>query len=169
MSKLKRWPLILGFVSIFALVLIIVTLNRKVWHIDYSQEPPGKSFRRAMGQAIPDGVSNLKIAGRAYLWKHWVWMSFSASDEAITKIVTRDRARTASFNGVEARNQLKEKSSSHPKYDQADMELVGWQNVTKIANPEVFLIGHGKEGWLWFANVIVDRKNHKVYVHAWGD
>lgn len=167
MSKIKRWLLIFGFVSLLALSLIVVAFNRAAWHSDYSQEPQAKAFQRAMGQPLPTGISNLKIAGRGYLWKQWVWMSFSATDKAIEKLVVRDDMQQ--FTGAEARKQANTKNSSKPKYDDIDMKAVGWSRVAKIETPEVFLIDHRTESFIWFANVIVDRKNHVVYVHAWGD
>lgn len=136
---------------------------------DYSARPPLETFRRVTGRPVPHGLTNLRIAGRSYPagWKHWVWMSFDATDAAIKAVVGKEERLEPS----DARDYLQSfgKISVNPRYDGRDKAWVRWHEVERIAQPEVYHIGGSHQSFVWSGALIVDRKRGRGYIMAVGD
>src|SRR5262245_16009898 len=66
-------------------------LNWLLWResTDYGTWPPEQMFRRVMGHPVPPGLTNLRVAGHCSFagLKHWVWMSFDTTDEALRSVI----------------------------------------------------------------------------------
>lgn len=131
---------------------------------DFSKHPPEQVFQMAMGYPPPQGVSEMRVSGRHYLIKRWVWMRFRVTDEAMHTLI-EDRVP---FPIADARRRMAQTSSAHPRYDKLDQERIDWNAIRRIEKPEVYEFSN-LGGWIWIGYLIVDRKNNLVWVHAWGD
>ena len=50
---------------------------------DFSMDRPEQVFQMVFGRPVPDGVTDLQVAGRHYFIREWVWMRFHATDAAL--------------------------------------------------------------------------------------
>lgn len=140
---------------------------------DFSKHPPEQAFQMATGYPPPHSVSELRVSGRHYFTKRWVWMRFRVTDEALRSLIG-DRVP---FLGPDARQKMTQVMSAHPRYNRTDQRLIGWHEIARISKPEVYEFSNMPEeaedytqgGWIWMGFLVVDRKNGLVYFHAWGD
>jgi len=173
MNIKKRRVFILGVAAIGLLFIgfkVSNFLTEFGWSkIDYSKRPPNAVFQFVTGASPPKGVSNLKSAGRVYLGKHWIWLQFNITDEAITKLT----AEREGYKGKEALRYIQEsgKISANKRYDTLDLSRVNWRNVSSIAQPEVYEVGHmfPNSAFVLLTYMIVDKQNHVAYIYAYGD
>jgi hypothetical protein len=142
--------------------LLFVGVQAALWHTDYSREPAATVFQHVLGQPVPRGVTNLKAAGRAYAIKHWVWISFQATDEALATLAASEKELFES----QATLKVAQKYSAHSRYDRADQGLVGWRRPATIPDGDVYEITGLQDGWMWGGYMIIDQRTHTVYVHA---
>lgn len=136
---------------------------------DYSQRPPQDVFKFVTGSLPPKGVSNLKAAGRIYLGKHWIWLRFNLTDEAINQLTKGREAESKDDTNQFFGNPSQ--ISSNNRYDEIDRKRVNWAEVAKIAQPEIYDVGHEfpDSDFSLIARMILDRRNHVAYIYAFGD
>ena len=139
---------------------------------DYSARPPLETFKWVTGRPVPPGLTSLCIAGRSYLggMKHWVWMSFDATDAAIKAVVGKEHRLDAS--SAEKLIQSHRRVSVDPRYDAQDKAWVRWDEVERIPDAEIYLLPsdrYDSDPFVWAGILIVDRKAHRGYIVAQGD
>ena len=141
---------------------------------DYSKDPPNQVFQMVLEQPPPTGVTVLRVSGRGYLSKQWVWMRLQAKPETMDAFLngfaSRDPRTSQDLIPYIARNRF----VANTRYVVQDQKRAGWEDVAQIARPEVyhFALGpplDGKQGMLWVGIVIVDRQRNLLFVHAGGD
>jgi hypothetical protein len=135
--------------------------------INYAERQPSQVFEFVLGTPVPKGVTDLRVSGRSYFagLKHWVYISFDASDAALRQLAT-DVHRVS---GDYKRHLLVSRVSTDDRFDGEDQQAVGWEAVRRIRDPEVFEAGHSRDSFVWITTFVVDRPGHRVYVKAWGD
>jgi hypothetical protein len=137
---------------------------------DYSAMPPSQAFESILGYPPPPGVTNLRVAGHAFLGsKYRAWMSFDVTDAALRSLLKDDTYDDA-YTGTEAKNMLQKEFRPSGHRDIEHMQHVKWSEVSKIEKPEVYLFGQILDGsFVWAGWMIVDRKRHRAYVKLNGD
>jgi hypothetical protein len=180
--------------ALVALVLVAVIghqLRTSPWRgsIDYSTRPPASVFKRVTGQPVPAGVTNLRIAGRSYLvtpdlihggsrrWtKHWVWMSFDATDAAMQVLVntvagpsSNKEPMAPGMAEVFIQHERNFTTLFDQRYDHQDRQHVQWSEVRAIPHPEVRVFGHVVPTFVWAGILIFDRQHRRGYIWADGN
>jgi hypothetical protein len=167
MNRTGRYVLIVGG-NVFAVLLFGWGCFRAsedvMFGADFSQRPPADVFQMVFGRPVPDGVTDLRAAGRVYFLKEWVWMRFHATDAALKSLTEGEAPEEV---GMLPR----ENWSANSRYDEVDKRHVGWEAIRSITRPEFYYCGHppAQGSVQWFGSFVVDRANHTVYVHAGGD
>lgn len=167
--------------KIGSVACVLLLCGLQAWHfltelpwrnsIDYSKRPPAQVFQFVTGMPVPQGVSNLQVAGRTYpdQWKHWLWIRCKVTEAAIHRLT----ANRDSYSGAEALRyiQMSKQISSSARYDAVDMRLVHWNEVARISQPEVYQVDHRfpNSAFVLVAYLILDRQNHTAYIFAFGD
>ena len=143
------------------------------WRADYSTRPAAKVFQEVMGQPVPKGLSQLRIAGRHYLLKKWVWMRFRATDEAVKSLLREHSAVDEPLDEASTHRAINRTQRSGNerwnKYDDEDRKLVRWEDVGHLTKRQVYELSSNGKGWLWDGVMIVDRKRELVYLYAHSD
>jgi hypothetical protein len=145
-------------------------IDRLAWRdsIDYGKRPPAEVFQRVLGQAVPKGVSEIRASGRSgpLGLKHWVWMRFRVTPQAVRTLVAPDRQVDRAF----ADEKLLRLPRTGMRFVREDQGAVQWGEATHIANPEFYMIGSVAHApFVWGGTLILDRKNGTAYVQAFGD
>jgi hypothetical protein len=158
-------------------LLLVLSLGFCVWwfvaifpwqsSIDYSRRPPEQVLRSIIGQPVPAGTADIRVAGRSYPFglKHWVYVRFRASDAAIEELI----AEREPVTGPSAREALRYPHPASRRYDSADQQRVSWQEVANISEPEVYSVSGGQSPFVWSGYLVVDRRSNLVYVGSNGD
>jgi hypothetical protein len=126
-------------------------------HIDYGALPAAQVYQRVFRRPVPQGVSDLKVAGQGFGQGHQVWMRFQATDQEINSLARRDEKISASefcdwvppalFQSPEAR-------------------AVGLDQVLRLSKPEYFHFSSVENGVGWYGVLVVDRERHLVFANA---
>ncbi len=144
-------------------------VNVLPWKVGPPPPPPAVAFQKALGQRVPKGVSDLVVVSRQYVIKSWFWMRFHASDQALASLLRTGNATDIKRVEHPPLVQIALQGTlgiGHHKYDSVDKQTVGWHRVLKIRKPEVYKLSYFSEadGFIWYSDVIVDRKGGWVYV-----
>src|SRR5437773_2744731 len=90
-SNRPAWGLVLvlAVVVLMALLVLGVSLLRRChpFDRDYSELPPKLAFRQVFQRSVLPGVTDIQVAGYAWLGGRDIWMQFRATDEAV-KLLT---------------------------------------------------------------------------------
>lgn len=147
--------LLLVFGSLLASTWLMITGN-------YGKEAAPMVFERVVGQPMPLGVSNLKVSGRSLFIKHWVWMSFDASKEALQTLTKgKEPLDSEHSQWILSRNY-----SANTMHERADKQAVGWKPPSSLARKEAYSVGNYDEGIMWSGYMVLDKQSNAVYVHA---
>jgi hypothetical protein len=85
-GKTKRSEIVICCVlTSVVLVAFIVWLDGIPWRADFSKWRPASVYQMVMGSPVPSGVTSLRVSGRHFFTKRWVWMSFHATPAVINK------------------------------------------------------------------------------------
>jgi hypothetical protein len=158
----KLFSAIICLVSIG--LLAAYALDRISWGRNYNDAPPAIVFQHVLGKPVLKGVSRLQVTGRAYRGKHWVWVTFQATDQALATL-TQDAAPVTPDSPTYS-YWIERSYAAHPRYNQEDKAKVRWREPITIPAKDVFQISGFGDGWGWGGYMVVDRQNHTVYVHA---
>ena len=61
-------------------------------------------------------------------------------------------------------------SSANSRYDEVDLEKVSWSDLEQVSQPVAYEFWtEGTSSWLWHGVMVLDSRNHTVYVRAFGD
>jgi hypothetical protein len=96
-------------------------------------------------------------------------MRFHASDQTVASLVrTGQRVEDPPVRQIALQGM---RGVLNQRYTAQDLRAVGWQAVTKIQKPEIYQISAYSEPsqFSWLSYLIVDRRNHLVYVHGSAD
>ncbi|HEY3330085.1 MAG TPA: hypothetical protein VGK19_08715 [Capsulimonadaceae bacterium] len=161
MSK-NRVIIVGGLLVVFA---IYAWLDRAVWANDFSKWEPRSVYLMVLGTPPPPGVTDIKVAGRHYVMKRWVWMTFHATPSVIRSILSKtellDPARTTAA--------LSERVSVKARYDEQDARHVGWEAIRSASHLVAGAHSNQYGSWQFVYTVFVDRRTNTVYVKATGD
>jgi len=140
------------------------TWDRLRWGTNYSKEPAATVFQRVTGKTLPPGVTGLRVSGRQLAIKHWVWITFSASDKAI-QFLTKDKEP---MDSETAKLWLSRNFSADTKFDIADKKAVGWKVLSNLTPKDVYEIGHFDETMsiMWAGYMAIDKQTNTLYIHA---
>lgn len=162
--KSKSHNLIIKAAKVLAALLLIwliaaIGFNYWLWrslHIDYSTKPPREVFQLVLHQDIPGGVSNLKVAGKIQT----VWMRFSATDAAITKLLGN---KNLSLNGPDDSLNWVTKEQI---MDNKDALAIGWDKVLHLKHFQSYKYAFIPGGTGWAGEIVIDREHHVVYTNS---
>lgn len=145
-------------------LLAAYALDCVSWGRSYSDAPPATVFQHVLGRPLPQGVSHLQVAGRAYKGKHWVWITFQATEQALTALTQNPTPVTP--DSLTYSYWIERSYAAHPRYNQEDKARVSWREPITIEAKDVFQVSGFGDGWGWGGYMVVDKQNHTVYVHA---
>lgn len=162
-AKSVAWAL-----DIFAALVVVAALSfgavalsraRSV-KTDYSTKPPEQVFEMVLNQPVPPGVSDIRVAGFAFLTQAEVWMRFSATNDAIVSLM---ESRTTDRIGP--KDELVWVTKERVEHD-PDARAVGWDEVLHLKRIKAYQYDFVPAGTGWVGAFIVDRANSMVYVQA---
>jgi hypothetical protein len=93
-----------------------------VWSHKYNRSPPNVIFAEVIGVPVPSGVTNLQVAGRQFVIKRWVRMSFNATPSAL-KILTKGREPIDSW--LRSHALAGGKGLANDRFESMDLQTVG--------------------------------------------
>jgi hypothetical protein len=176
MTRIPRWAKVMTVVALACgagCMAVFSGLQTLAFGEDFSRDPPQKVFQKVFAAAPPPGVTHLRISGRQYFIKQWVWMRLRVRPEALKALMDSVQADGPLPEPL-ARQEMRQRWSSNHRYDAVDKQWVGWEQVAQISRPEVYHISwgeplSGKPGLIWSGTLIVDRKRQLVFIHGVGD
>jgi hypothetical protein len=163
-DRLYRW-----FV-VCLLVFVVLPLTAgavAVWWffrpVDYGARPAGWVFQQVFRQPVPQGVSDLRIAGHGFCQGHEVWMRFRATKKVLMQLLPES---------AEKREQLSDMlggelgSTYERRLAEDDPQAVGWDEVLRMRAPEAHDFSRTSQGAGWYGLFVLDRGRQLVYVHV---
>jgi hypothetical protein len=152
-----------GLAAVLAVVMVGglvrgVSLLRR-WHpfdLDYSKLPPKLAFTLVFRRSAPPGVTDIQVAGIAWLGGRDIWMRFRATDEAV-KLLARGSGPVST---------AKEPCIGTAPVHEADLGKVHWEDVDRIHRPLCYKIDPplNHTGWV---QLIYDRQRHLAFAHLY--
>ena len=128
--------------------------------VDYSTKPSEKVFKLVLNQNVPNGVSNLKVAGHGVLMGHTVWMKFSATDAAIAALLKNKKLSfdepDKSFTWITKEQILNDQ----------DAHSIRWDTVLRAKNLESYRYSYVPSGIGWVGEIIIDRETRTIYTNS---
>jgi hypothetical protein len=155
---------------IFLLIIVVLPLAAGtvgVWWffqpVNYGARPAGRVFQQVFRQPIPQGVSELRIAGHGFCQGHQVWMRFRATKKALRQLLPESTERRERLkDGLRTELGL----NYERRLTEDDPRVVGWDKVLRMRSPEAHYFSRTSQGAGWTGLFVLDRDRQLVYVHA---
>lgn len=123
---------------------------------DYGAMPRAVAFERICRRPPPDGMSDIRVAGHAFLAAE-VWIRCRATDAAIQSILGEEnRVDKGMFRAC----------CGPERWNEEEPRSIGFAEVATIRRPEYFEFYPTRDGSGWVGVAAVDRQRHMLYVYA---
>jgi hypothetical protein len=129
---------------------------------DYGALPPAEVFQRVLRQPVPEGVSDLRVAGHAFVQGHQVWMRFRVAPSALKTLFPQ----TAAPSDWRSRTSWRSEGLDAHWLMQPQPCSIQWDEVIRAPRPEQYHFSATEQGQGWYGFFVLDRKEGIVYLWA---